>query len=382
MKTYDAIIIGAGSVGLPLAWRLADKGLTVGVVEKMPSVGRGQNRAAIGGVRATHSDPAKISICLKSLEMLRHIEERHGFDVEWFEGGYLFPVYDPKREASLRSLLEVQKTHGLDIDWISPDDVSALVPGIARRGLRGGTYSPHDGSASPLKVGDAFYKMACEKGVDFLFSETVTGFELDGKRVSAVRTDQGAHACGLAVDASGGDARRIGALLGLDVPVYPDSHEAGITEPVQRFFKPMIVDIRPDSESANYYFYQNREGQVVFCITPDPKIPGMDIDNTSVFLPLVVRRMVQLFPRLRNLRIRRTWRGLYPMTPDGFPVVGKAEEYENYWMAVGMCGQGFMLGPGLGEVLAAKIVDGSAGHDFVFEQLSPKRPFVGNEILK
>ena len=74
--------------------------------------------------------------------------------------------------------------------------------------------------------------------------------------------------------------------------------------------------------------------------------------------PLVGRRMVDLMPRLANIRVRRTWRGLYPMTPDGSPIIGRARELEGYIHAVGMCGQGFMIGPGLGEMLA-KLVTGS-----------------------
>ena len=158
------------------------------------------------------------------------------------------------------------------------------------------------------------------------------------------------------VNAAGGNAKEIGAMIGLDVPVLPDCHEAGVTEPVKRFFEPMIVDMRPEDGSSNYYFYQNKENQIVFCITPEPKLYGKDTDNTSVFLPQVVKRMVTLYPRLRNIRIRRTWRGLYPMTPDGFPIVNFPENFSNLLLAVGMCGQGFMLGPGLGEILAEVIV--------------------------
>ena len=66
MKNYDILIIGAGSVGLPTAYHFAKKNVSVAVIEKEASPGRGQNRTAIGGIRATHSDPAKIAICQES----------------------------------------------------------------------------------------------------------------------------------------------------------------------------------------------------------------------------------------------------------------------------------------------------------------------------
>ena len=100
--------------------------------------------------------------------------------------------------------------------------------------------------------------------------------------------------------------------------------------------------------------------------------------------------MIQLYPRLRNLKVRRTWRGLYPMTPDGLPVVGYPREAGNFLQAVGMCGQGFMLGPGLGKILAETLVSGasidkpagSTNYDFVFKELSPYRSFSGMEVLR
>ena len=62
--------------------------------------------------------------------------------------------------------------------------------------------------------------------------------------------------------------------------------------------------------------------------------------------------MVGLMPKLANLKVRRTWRGLYPMTPDGAPHRGPLRDPEGYINAVGMCGQGYMLGPGVGALVA------------------------------
>ncbi len=382
MKTFDVAIIGAGSVGLPLSYYLAKRGLKVGVIEKESSVGRGQNRAAIGGIRATHSDSAKIAICQMSLDIVKNFEAEHGIDIDWLQGGYMYPVWDEKREIALKSLLVTQKSFGLNIDWISPDKVLSLAPGLIKENLRGATFSPEDGSASPLKLADAYYVLAKNAGVEFFFNEEVKSFKTNGKLITEFATNKDEYAAGLFVNAAGATAPELGKLLGQDLPVYPDSHEAGITEPVQRFFEPMIVDIRGDGQSANYYFYQNKEGQVVFCITPQPKIMGLDCDNTSEFLPLVVRRMLSIYPRLRNMRVRRTWRGLYPMTPDGFPIVNFPNEFENLLLTVGMCGQGFMLGPGLGKILTEVIVDKTEKYNHIFDQLSLYRSFAGQEVLK
>jgi len=296
------------------------------------------------------------------------------------QGGYLFPAYDQQIAENLKALLPIQKGYGLNIDWIGPEEVREIVPGIRAEGLLGGTFSPEDGHLSSLKLGGALYRLARRAGAEFHFETKVTGMEIVGGRVTAVLTDKGKFGCGTVVNAAGAFGREVGQMVGADLPVYPDSHEAGVTEPIQPLFNPMLVDIAPDEHSDNYYFYQAKEGAIVFCITPRPKRMGTDRRSTSEFLPMVIPRMLNLYPRLRNIRVRRVWRGLYPMTPDGVPIVGFDRDVEGFFHAVGMCGQGLMLGPGLAEIAAEAIVDGTEPE--IFADLSPYRDFSGEELLK
>jgi sarcosine oxidase subunit beta len=382
-KTFDAIVVGAGSVGTPAAMALAEAGLRVLVLDRYPSVGQGSNKRAIGGLRATHSDPAKIRICLRSLEVFATWKELRGDDIEWYQGGYSYVAYRPEEERTLKELLAVQKRSGLHIDWLDAPALLEVIPDLRREGLLGGTYSPEDGNASPLLAVHAFYRRARGLGAVFSFNEVVTGLVTAAGRVAGVRTDKGQYAAPVVINAAGPWGAEIAALAGLEVPVRPDSHEGAVTEAVARFLGPMVVDIRPVAGSANYYFYQHATGQVIFCITPSPSLWGMDVRETSSFLPMVASRMVDLIPRLKNLRVRRTWRGLYPMTPDGFPIVGWARELEGYMLAVGMCGQGFMLGPGLGELIGRMVQGTSSADDReTLMYLSPYREFQGQEKLK
>ena len=91
MKNYDVIIIGAGSIGVPTAFYLSQKGLKVAIVEELSSEGRGQNRAAIGGLRATHSDPSKIKLCKNSIDIVKDFQQTYGIDIDWVQGGYSPP---------------------------------------------------------------------------------------------------------------------------------------------------------------------------------------------------------------------------------------------------------------------------------------------------
>ena len=379
---YDAIVIGAGSIGMPCAMYLAERGLKVLCLDQFASAGQGSNKAALGGIRATHSAPAKIKLCLDSLAVFSSWEGTHGYNIEWAQGGYTFVAYRAQ-EKLLKDLLVVQKQAGLNIDWKDHDEMLELVPGLREDGLIGGTFSPEDGSASPMRSNLAFHKRALELGACFRFSERVTNIMRRKGKVVGVRTDKGDYATGCVINAAGPWARAVAQAGGLDAPVAPDCHEGGITEPVAPFLKPMVVDIRKAPGSANYYFYQHRPGQVIFCYTPNPAIVGSDRRETSTFLPLIARRMVDLMPKLGNLKIRRTWRGLYPMTPDGSPIVGRSQVLEGYIDAIGMCGQGFMLGPGVGS-LVARIVTNQLSHgdEAILQELHPARVFGGAEALK
>jgi sarcosine oxidase subunit beta len=381
--TYDVIIVGAGSVGTPLAWQLAEAGLRVLVVDQFASVGQGANKAAIGGIRATHSDAAKIRICLESLRIFSSWHERYGDDIGWLQGGYAFIAYREQEAQTFKNLLVTQKQYGLNIDWYEKTAFLEIIPALNPDGLLGGTFSPGDGSASPMLSALAFERQAKAHGAVFHYHEALTGFELAGARVTGIRTSQGRYSSGLVVNAAGPWAKEVAALAGIQVPVTPDSHEGGITEPVAPFLKPMVVDVRPSADSTNYYFYQHHTGQIIFCITPAPLITGTDRRETSVFLPQVTRRMLGIMPRLKNLKVRRTWRGMYPMTPDGAPIVGEVKELQGYLHAVGMCGQGFMLGPGLAVMLRRLII----GHmddeaRAALDLLTPYRSFGAKEALK
>lgn len=382
-NVFDAIVIGAGSIGTPAALNLARAGVRTLVLDSNASVGQGSNKHAIGGLRATHSDPAKIRLCLRSLEIIAGWKEATGFDVEWKKGGYAFAAYREAEERILRDLLAVQKTYGLNIDWYDKTGLLEIIPDLNPDGLIGGTFCPDDGHASPLLAGHSFFVQAKAAGAEFRFNENVIGLTLEGSRIRGVRTDRGEYHAPVVINAAGARAAEVARFAGIEVPVRPDSHEGAVTEPVAPFLGPMVVDIHPIEGSANYYFYQHATGQVIFCITPGPSLWGFDTRETGSFLPQVARRMIGIMPRLKNIRVRRTWRGLYPMTPDGAPLIGWTKEVEGFLLAVGMCGQGFMIGPGLGELLA-RLVTGSllVADAQVLDILSPDREFKGMEKLK
>ena len=388
MVEYDVVIIGAGSVGVPTALATANDGLKTLVIDSLPSVAQADNKHAIGGIRATHSHKGKIWLCQRSIEIFSSWEDKFGDDIWWSQGGYTFLAFTNEHENLLKETVELQKSYGLNINYVSAEKIREIIPGINSNGLLGGTYSPEDGNASPLLSLHSFFRRSKDLGANYHFNEKVIDILTKNNRVISVKTTKGRYNTQSIINAAGAHAKDIGNMVGIDTLVEPESHEAGITEPVKSFFTSMIVDIRPCSDpkfgnSKNYYFYQNKEGKIIFCLTPDPNILGTDRTETSSFLPQISKRMIDLLPRLRNIKVRRTWRGLYPMTPDGNPIIGKVDDIEGYINAVGMCGQGFMIGPGLGELLSRILTERTISRDKeILDTLSYQRNFGIEEELK
>jgi sarcosine oxidase subunit beta len=385
---YDVIIVGAGSVGVPTALATSNKNLKTLVIDSFPSVSQGDNKHAIGGIRATHTHKAKIWLCQRSIDIFSTWQEKFDDDIWWSQGGYCFVAYTENDEKMLKETIKTQRSFGLNINYVQPEKIQDLIPGINAKGLLGGTFSPEDGNASPLLALHAFYRKSREYGAEFKFNENAVDILTKNNHIVGVKTNKARYDCRFVINAAGAGARAVANMADVDVEVQPESHEAGITEPVKTFFTPMVVDIRPFEDerfgdSKNYYFYQNKEGKILFCLTPNPCISGIDRRETSSFLPQISKRMIHLLPRLKNIKIRRTWRGLYPMTPDGNPIIGEVNKIKGYINAVGLCGQGFMLGPGLGELICHLIEDKLSLRDReILSNLSCNRDFCQEEDLK
>ena len=191
MERYDVVIIGAGSIGVPTAKALAESGLKVLCIDKHASPGQGDNKHAIGGIRATHSQKAKIWTSLRSLEILRGWEKKYGENIDWIEGGYLFVAYRENDAKVLKETVAFQQKQELNINWISPEKVKELVPGINTDGLLGGTYSPEDGHGNSLLINHAFYAEALNQGAEFKFKEPVVDILVNKGEVQSVRTEKG-----------------------------------------------------------------------------------------------------------------------------------------------------------------------------------------------
>ncbi|MFW6123984.1 MAG: NAD(P)/FAD-dependent oxidoreductase [Acidobacteriota bacterium] len=372
-KTYDVAVIGAGIIGMATAYYLSGTRMKTAVIDKS-YIGSGSTGRCIAGIRQQFSTPTSIGVMKESVSLFSQMEDEFGFSVEFSKNGYLLMAHSEELLSTFESNIKVQRKEGVNVSLLSPKEALFIVPKLNTQGLLGAAYCPDDGQAYPFSVLKGYKTQIDEKKGDFFLYNPVETIQ---KRKNFLLTlkDGTIIEANKVLLSAGPWARDFGKKLGLDLPLYPERHEAVITERIPKIAEPMLVDYRNDG----CYYQQLLTGQVIGCYTPDPNVPGIRYDNSREFLIEMAKRMTRLVPELEKATVLRHWAGCYTMTPDGNPIVDQTH-LENLYVASGMSGHGFMFGPGICKHLAHYMIHDQWDADF--SEFSISRAFQSKESLK
>lgn len=355
------------------AYNLCQKGIKLAVIER-DYISSGSTGRCIGGIRQQFSTPTAIRLMKENIKLFSDMEEEFGFTVEFHQGGYLLLAHSREMVEIFKTNIKLQKKEGINVSLLTPEEAKKVISDLNTEGLFAAAYCPDDAQAFPFPVLKGYkIKIDGNKG-DFYLFNPVTNFEKKKNFLITLRNGTMLEAEKVLLSA-GPWTKELGETVGLNLPLYPERHEAMITERIPKFFEPMVVDYRKDG----CYFHQLITGQIIGCYTPVPNVPGIREDASIEFLPRVARRILRLIPYLAKVAILRHWAGCYTMTPDGNPIVDESE-IENLYIASGMCGHGFMFGPALSKHLASFMLTGKWEMDF--SEFSINRSFENNETLK
>ena len=372
-RTYDVVIIGGGIIGMAAANYLSREEIKLAVVERK-YIGSGSTGRCIGGIRQQFSTPASIRLMQESLELFVQMEEEFGASVEFHRGGYLFLAHNEQMVEVFKKNIEIQQKENVNVSLLSPEEVKKVVPHLNTEGLLAGAFCPDDAQAFPFPILNGYREKISERGGDFFIPNPVLDIKKE-KHFLLTLADGSILEAPKVVLSAGPWTGELAKKMGLDLPLYPERHEAVITERISKFIEPMIVDYRSDG----CYFHQLISGQVIACYSPHPNVPGIHEDVSFEFLPRIAWRMSRLVPALKNASFLRNWSGSYTMTPDGNPIVDESE-IEGFYIASGMSGHGFMFGPAIGKHLARFIISGQWEADL--SEFSITREFKGIESMK
>jgi len=326
-------------MGTSTAYHLAELGVTDVVLCEKATLGSGSTSKAAGGIRAQFADELNIRIALLSLVEFRNFEERLGVDIDFRQTGYLFLLDSDEDVARFREAIALQGSLGVLSTELTLDEVLELVPQLQTEGLRGATFCPRDGHATPEAVVRGYAAAAADKGVRIQQGVEVTRILVLGNKILGVETTAGRIKTDVVVCTAGVWSREVAALVGLDLPV--------VGEPRWMHYTPEsggLPDNLPLTIDFASGFYFHREG------------PGLVFGGREPTIEGVATHATRRLPLLTDLPIQSSWWGYYEMSPDRNGLVGEAVEPTRFLYATGFSGHGFQQAPAVGEYLAERIV--------------------------
>jgi glycine oxidase len=345
-RSFDSVIVGGGVIGLSCAWRLAQRGARLAVLDR----GRppaGATRVAAGMLapvgELTFGEPKLLELSLAAAQLypafVAELEEASGLKTGHEVGGALHVALDRDEAEQLRRVHDLQRSLGLAAEWLASRRCRELEPGLTPS-LAGGVFAPGEGSVDPRALSAALLAALEREGVEVLAETEVSRALLEGERIVGVRT------------AAGEELRAPSVVLACGAW----SGEAGWlpehARPPVRPVKGQIVELRPPAggpapigrivASERVYLVPRADGRLIAGATVEER--GFDTAVTAGGLHELLREAYRLLPELAEMELVEAMAGLRPGTPDNLPLVGPGA-LGGLILATGHFRNGILLAP-------------------------------------
>ncbi|MBI5956413.1 MAG: FAD-binding oxidoreductase [Chloroflexi bacterium] len=377
-KIADVVVVGGGVMGASTAYHLALKGCAdMVLLERNSLFGQEATGKCAGGIRYQFATEINVRLSLISLPMLDRFEEELGQAIDLRRCGYLFLLTNEQVVAAFRANVALQHRLGVMTEWLTGDEVSARLPLMRLDDVLAATWHPRDGLADPNGVVQGYISGARRLGAKCLAEVEVTGLRVEGGRVRGVQTRQGEIATPVVVNAAGSWAGQVGAMAGVEVPVVPVRRQIAVTTPIPQLPRdfPFVIDF-----AQSLYFHREGPGLLTGMSNPNEP-PGFDQRVDHDWELVHFEAAMARIPLLAEVGISNRWAGLYEVSPDAHPILGKVPEVEGFYCIAGFSGHGFMHGPVCGLLLAEEILDGQA-HTLGISSLRLSRFREGKPIVE
>ncbi len=321
---YDVIIVGAGGHGLATAYYLAkEHAITNVAVLEAGWLGGGNTGRNTTVIRSNYIYSESTLLYDLALKLYEGLTRELNFNIMLSQRGWITLAHSWHSLEAATHWVNAMHLSGVEAELLSKAQVHRLVPLLneasdARYPVYGGFIQRRGGVARHDAVAWAYARAADARGVDIIQHCPVTGFLRERGRIVGVETARGrirAPKIGLAV---AGHSSVLAEKAGFRLPITSYALQAMVSEPV----KPMI-DVAVLSPATGIYLSQSDKGELVFGGTLD-LYPSYAQRGNFPTIEKVVSAAIELYPRMRRMKLMRHWAGCVDVVHDSSPIIGKA----------------------------------------------------------
>ncbi|MCZ8410205.1 FAD-binding oxidoreductase [Achromobacter dolens] len=359
MKRYDVIVIGAGVVGSSVAFHLAALGANSVLVLDRATVGAGTTAQSSGILRTHYSVRENVELARRSWGAFTDFAAYVG-DEDAASGlvrcGYLIAAADDDKRAPLAEALAQQQAQGIPVQRLDAAQARDLLPIADFRDAALIGFEPDAGFADAYLVATSFARAARRRGVTIRENVAVHGLSWQGGRVTGVATSEGDYACGVVVSTQNIWSAELAAWTGLALPLAPERHAVLALECAAAPYA-YSMPVYKDLASPGMLYCRSyggsqmlvSEGTAGETLAPGQTEQG---DIPLDYVAAVGEQVAERFPAYAEAGLASSWTGVYDVTPDWNPVLGRIDGVEGLVAGFGFSGHGFKLSPAVGRVLA------------------------------
>jgi glycine oxidase len=366
------VVIGAGLIGLSIAYELAKRGADVRVIDAHEPAGAASWAGA--GMLAPYTEAldcaAFEAFCVRSLGLypsfVEELREESGVDAHLRLDGIVEAAYSEADVARLRASVAALGARKVPAAWLSRGEARGLEPALGPH-LHGAAFVEGQGQVDNRRLGRAL-RAACERrGVRIVAQAGGLAVEADPRRILGIRTAQGFVAAETVVNAAGAWAGEVeGVPACARIPVRPVKGQM-LALALPRGLVQRVVWV------PQAYLVPRIDGRLLVGATVEES--GFDVRVTAAGLNALLNGALAAMPALRDLAVSESWAGLRPGTPDGLPFLG-ATALQGYLVASGHYRNGILLAPASAVAIADAVEGKPPLHGAeAFSPLRSKEPF-------
>jgi glycine oxidase len=346
----DVLVVGGGVIGCSIAWRLAQSGMKVTLIER-GQIGCEASRAAAGmlspqGQAETGGPLFNLGLRSRAMyrDFARELTDASDIDIEYKDEGTLFIVTDLEDPVETTKWASWQVEAGLALEHVSLEDLHKIEPSVTKSATRA-IFLPEEHQVENRRLMDALEVATTRAGVELIRGSEVTALTTSRSKVTGVVCGGDEMSAGLVVIAAGTWSSPLLEPLGLNFTITPARGQMiavrGQANPIKRVI-----------HSSTVYVVPRRDGRILIGATVE--YAGFHKAITVSATRFLLDRAVELVPSISEFELVETWCGLRPDTNDHLPIIGPSGA-DNLFLATGHFRNGILLAPVTAELVAAAI---------------------------